>query len=55
MIFRFALFVALAFALASCTSTDFQTWEGGNSVVQGHGEASTYEVARTLGVSQPLC
>jgi hypothetical protein len=37
MIFRFALFMALAFAFASCTSTDFQTWEGGNSAVQGHG------------------
>jgi hypothetical protein len=37
MIFRFALFAVLAFAFASCTSTDFQTWEGGNSVVQGHG------------------
>jgi ABC-type nitrate/sulfonate/bicarbonate transport system substrate-binding protein len=37
MIFRFAFFVALAFTFASCTSTDFQSWEGGNSVVQGHG------------------
>jgi hypothetical protein len=37
MIFRFALFAVLAFAFASCTSTDFQTWEGGNSVVPGHG------------------
>ena len=37
MIYRLALLLALAFALASCTSTDFQTWEGGNSVVQGHG------------------
>jgi ABC-type nitrate/sulfonate/bicarbonate transport system substrate-binding protein len=37
MIFRFAFFVPLAFAFASCTSTDFQAWEGGNSVVQGHG------------------
>jgi hypothetical protein len=34
MIFRFAFFVALAFAFASCTSTDFQAWEGGNSVVR---------------------
>jgi hypothetical protein len=37
MIFRFAFFVALVFAFASCTNTDFQAWEGGNWVVQGHG------------------
>jgi hypothetical protein len=37
MIFRFAFFVALAFAFASCTSTNFQSWEGRNSVVEGHG------------------
>ena len=37
MIYKLAPFVALAFAFASCTSTDFQSWEGGNSVVQGHG------------------
>jgi hypothetical protein len=27
----------LLLAFASCTNTDFQTWEGGNSMVQGHG------------------
>ncbi len=37
MIYRIAFLVALAFVFVSCTSTDFQTWEGGNSVVQGHG------------------
>ena len=37
MIYRTAFLVTLAFALASCTSTDFQAWEGGNSVIQGHG------------------
>jgi hypothetical protein len=37
MIYKLAFFVTLAFAFASCTSTDFQAWEGGNFVVQGHG------------------
>jgi hypothetical protein len=36
MIYKLAFFVTLAFAFASCTSTDFQAWEGGNYVVQGH-------------------
>ena len=37
MIYRIAFLATLGFAFVSCTSTDFQTWEGGNSVVQGHG------------------
>jgi hypothetical protein len=37
MIYRLAFFVALAFALASCTNTDFQSWEGRNSIVEGRG------------------
>jgi hypothetical protein len=37
MIFRFAFIATVAFGLAACTNTDFQAWEGGNSVVPGHG------------------
>jgi hypothetical protein len=37
MIYRIALLVTLTFLCASCTSTDFQSWEGRNSVVEGHG------------------
>lgn len=37
MIYRIAFFVALAFVFVSCTSTDFQSWEGRNSVVEGRG------------------
>ncbi len=37
MIYRIAVFVTLTFVFASCTSTDFQSWEGRNSVVEGHG------------------
>src|SRR2546429_7894899 len=37
MIYRIALLVMLTFLCASCTSTDFQSWEGRNSVVEGHG------------------
>jgi len=33
---RFLLIVA-ALVAVGCTSTDFQTWEGRNSVVEGHG------------------
>ena len=37
MIYQIALLVTLTFLCASCTSTDFQSWEGRNSVVEGHG------------------
>src|SRR5215467_6283954 len=32
-----AVILALTVALSGCTSTDFQSWEGRNSVVEGHG------------------
>ena len=37
MIYRIAFFVTLTFLCASCTSTDFESWEGRNSVVEGRG------------------
>ena len=37
MTYRIALLVTLAFLCASCTSTDFESWEGRNSVVEGRG------------------
>jgi len=37
MTHRIALLVTLTFLCTSCTSTDFQSWEGRNSVVEGHG------------------
>lgn len=37
MICRFAVIAALTLLLTGCTNTDFQAWEGGNAVVQGHG------------------
>jgi hypothetical protein len=37
MIYRIAILVMLTFLGVSCTSTDFQSWEGRNSVVEGHG------------------
>ncbi len=37
MIYRIAFFVTLTFVFASCKSTDFQSWEGRNSAVEGHG------------------
>src|SRR6266403_5119075 len=37
MIYRFLFLLAVTLLYASCTSTDFQSWEGRNSVVEGHG------------------
>jgi len=37
MIYRFAFITAVTLLCVSCTSTDFQSWEGRNSVVEGHG------------------
>jgi hypothetical protein len=37
MIYRFALLFVVTVLVASCTSTDFQSWEGRNSVVEGRG------------------
>src|SRR5437870_5395865 len=37
MIYRIAFCVPLTFLCAGCTTTDFQSWEGRNSVVVGHG------------------
>src|SRR5438477_7730661 len=37
MIYRIALLITLTFLCASCTSTDFQSWEGRSSVVEGRG------------------
>jgi hypothetical protein len=34
---RFAALLALTVALSGCTNTDFQSWEGRNSVVEGRG------------------
>lgn len=37
MIYRFAVLPVVMLLCVSCTSTDFQSWEGRNSVVEGHG------------------
>src|SRR6476646_10347340 len=37
MIYRIFFLLIAAVAFVSCTSTDFQSWEGRNSVVEGHG------------------
>jgi len=37
LIYRFALLLAVPLLCASCTTTDFQSWEGRNSIVEGHG------------------
>ena len=37
MLYRFAVLSVLTLLCVSCTSTDFQSWEGRNSVVEGHG------------------
>jgi hypothetical protein len=37
MIHRLVFALAIALLCVSCTSTDFQSWEGRNSVVEGHG------------------
>ena len=37
LIYRFALLLVAPLLCVSCTSTDFQSWEGRNSVVEGHG------------------
>ena len=35
--YRFALLLVVLLLCVSCTSTDFQSWEGRNSVVEGRG------------------
>src|SRR6266446_2688159 len=37
MIYRVALLLAAGLLFVSCTSTEFQSWEGRNSVVEGRG------------------
>src|SRR5436305_4433811 len=37
MIHRFAFVIAVTLVCVGCTSTDFQSWEGRNSVVEGRG------------------
>jgi hypothetical protein len=37
MIYRILLLFVIAAASVSCTSTEFQSWEGRNSVVEGRG------------------
>jgi hypothetical protein len=37
LIYRFALLPLVTLLCVSCTSTDFQSWEGRNSVVEGRG------------------
>ncbi|HEU0048722.1 MAG TPA: hypothetical protein VFQ43_14090, partial [Nitrososphaera sp.] len=37
MIYRAGLVVIAALSFFGCTSTDFQSWEGRSSVVEGHG------------------
>jgi hypothetical protein len=37
MIHRFAFVLSVTLLCIGCTSTDFQSWEGRNSVVEGHG------------------
>jgi hypothetical protein len=37
MIYRIAFFVTLTFLCVSCASTDYQSWEGRNSVFEGRG------------------
>jgi hypothetical protein len=37
MIYRFAASLAFTLLFIGCTSTDFQSWEGRNSVVEGRG------------------
>src|SRR5581483_10377486 len=34
---RLTILLAAGLTLSSCTNTDFQTWEGRNGVVEGHG------------------
>ena len=38
-IYRFTLLFLLPLLFVSCTSTEFQSWEGRNSVVEGRGGA----------------
>ena len=37
MMYRFIFLLVVSFVCASCTVTDFQAWEGRNSVVEGRG------------------
>jgi hypothetical protein len=37
MFHRFAFVMVVALLCVGCASTDFQSWEGRNSVVEGHG------------------
>ena len=37
MIYRALLLLAFMLACASCTTTEFQSWEGRNSIVEGRG------------------
>jgi len=37
MMYRFIFLLVISFVCASCTVTDFQAWEGRNSVVEGRG------------------
>src|SRR5438874_11918488 len=37
MMYRFIFLLVVSFVCASCTATDFQAWEGRNSVVEGRG------------------
>ena len=37
MSYRFFVLAIIAAMFASCTSTEFESWEGRNSVVEGHG------------------
>jgi hypothetical protein len=37
LIYRFTFLLAVPLLCPSCTTTDFQSWEGRNSVVEGHG------------------
>src|SRR5260370_910798 len=48
MIYRFALLLVVPLLFVGCTSTDFQSWEGRNSVVEGHG--GTRKVVDEMGV-----
>ena len=37
MMYRFIFLLVVSFVCAICTATDFQAWEGRNSVVEGRG------------------
>jgi hypothetical protein len=37
MIYRFLLLLGVTSLFLSCTTTEFQSWEGRNSVVEGRG------------------